>query len=108
MKIRQEKEFDGRIENSFVKFPYDVGIAEGGANPVPSQIWWFWGWVFVSLWLGFSWVMIQHGRELWGRIRAIRAYQEIIESQKIMSNLSEESDQTNHGDPSRKEGDLRK
>lgn len=66
---------------------------------------WFVGWVVISLWLGVSWVMVQYGRELWGRIRAVYAHQYLFEQIQYLSNHQEMRDRLTARESSQEDGD---
>ncbi|MDA8193039.1 MAG: hypothetical protein M0Z53_03445 [Thermaerobacter sp.] len=67
--------------------------------------WWLFGWLIVAIWLGIMWVMAQHGRELWGRVRAIYSHPAVVEYWRKMQTGSDSCDDVTEIESPREEGD---
>lgn len=98
--VRHQKEFGEGIENSSSNSSFkDLGVVS-----ISGRWWWFEVWLFLALWLGVMWIMVQYGRDLLGKVRAIYSHPSVVEYWNKKMNNVEQCDLLTDVETSHEEG----
>lgn len=80
-------------------------VGTKGVMSIAAIRWWFVIWLGMVVFFGTLWIIVQHGRELWGRIQAVYSHPVFVEYWRKIENTSEERDRLDDGTMASGEGD---